>query len=122
MSCPMCYAYFCWDCKAVLSRANPYQHFADGGCKLFSDEEIERMRRLEMANMGMEPNRREPPNIQAGDQVRRCPLCRQRNTKEHHNNHLTCWNCKGTFCFLCLAPRIGTGHFVVAGPGCRQHS
>ena len=36
MVCTRCKAYFCWLCKVILPRGNPYSHYRDGtGCKLF---------------------------------------------------------------------------------------
>ncbi|KAF6018165.1 RNF14 [Bugula neritina] len=42
MTCTKCKAYFCWLCRAILSRGDPYSHFRNSlECNLFPGEELE---------------------------------------------------------------------------------
>ena len=127
MHCSNCHAKFCWLCLEVI---DDYNHFwtADaegtplpGKCagKLFEGVETALYDPYFLRDQRRERN---APNIGHGHgaQLTICPKCKQNNLKEGGNNHITCWNCRGRYCFLCRATANTTKHF---GPGtCPQHS
>lgn len=111
--CKNCGQYFCYRCNKLI---DGYDHFRDGACELFPQEEIQRWE---------ERNARQVVGqIQAdlfAAHGHSCPLCRQVNIKLGNNNHIFCWACQNHYCYLCrkLVKRSAQ-HF---GPkGCKQHT
>ncbi|KAK4747393.1 hypothetical protein SAY87_013979 [Trapa incisa] len=115
MVCNNCGQKFCYRCNKEISG---YEHFRDGECELFPEEEIRNWE-------GMMRNPRQAlGEIQANlfpDHGNQCPSCRQYNAKVGNNNHLCCWACQTHFCYLCKkVVRRASQHY---GPkGCKQHT
>ncbi|KAI3713741.1 hypothetical protein L1987_72327 [Smallanthus sonchifolius] len=114
MVCQNCGKYFCYRCNKVI---DGYDHFRDGACELFPQEEIRIWEEM------MNP-RQALGQAQAelfGDRGHSCPQCGQINGKVGNNNHIFCWACQGHYCYLCgKMVRRGSQHF---GPkGCKQHT
>lgn len=115
MVCNNCGSYFCYRCNKAI---DGYDHFWNGGCELFPNEEIqlweERMNARQMlAQIHLQ--------LFADRGGRHCPSCRQVNVKVGNNNHIFCWACQTHYCYLCRqVVRRGSQHY---GPkGCKQHS
>ncbi|KAL4570468.1 hypothetical protein LXL04_026123 [Taraxacum kok-saghyz] len=114
MVCNNCGKYFCYRCNKAI---DGYDHFRDGVCELFPQEEIRQWEEQ------MNP-RQVMGQIQGelfGDRGHSCPQCGQLNGKVGNNNHIFCWACQGHYCYLCRKMvRRGSQHF---GPkGCKQHT
>ncbi|KAM0059230.1 putative transcription factor C2H2 family [Helianthus debilis subsp. tardiflorus] len=114
MVCQNCGKYFCYRCNKVI---DGYDHFRDGACELFPQEEIrnweERMNHRQVLGQ---------VQVQLfGDHGHTCPQCGQINVKVGNNNHIFCWACQSHYCYLCRKiVRRGSQHF---GPkGCKQHT
>ncbi|KAI7747530.1 hypothetical protein M8C21_016732 [Ambrosia artemisiifolia] len=114
MVCQNCGKYFCYRCNKVI---DGYEHFRDGACELFPQEEIrnweERMNPRQVIGQ---------VQVQLfGDHGHPCPQCGQVNVKVGNNNHIFCWACQSHYCYLCRKiVRRGSQHF---GPkGCKQHT
>lgn len=117
MQCRSCWTHFCWRCQSTLE-GDYYSHFRQGGCTVFSDEDVRRARR--MANVRCNGVRQIIREEGAGAATAICPNCRSLHVKDGQNNHVTCSSCKTQFCFLCRARLRGTsGHFNAQHP---QHS
>ena len=128
MTC-LCGCFFCWRCGAEITTSNPYDHFSAGGCTVFELADVQEAQRLERVQMA---NRRNVVRDQeaALDQVfgprapgraramvAACPNCTAPNVKEGMNNHLVCFNCLTSFCFLCRLRLKGIkGHFNPTHP------
>lgn len=114
MVCQNCGKYFCYRCNKAIAG---YDHFRDGNCELFPQEEIQ--------NWEQQMNPRQLiGQIQAemfADRGHTCPQCGQINVKAGNNNHIFCWACQGHYCYLCRKMvRRGSQHY---GPkGCKQHT
>ncbi|XP_028960310.2 uncharacterized protein [Malus domestica] len=114
MVCENCGHYFCYRCDKEI---DGYDHFRDGACELFTQEEIQ--------NWEAQMNPRQVlGQIQAQLFVQNgqvCPNCRQFNAKIGNNNHMFCWACQNHYCYLCKKMvRRGSHHY---GPkGCKQHT
>lgn len=114
MVCQNCGKYFCYRCNKVI---DGYDHFRDGGCELFPQQEIRNWEEQ------MNP-RQVMGQIQAqlfADRGHSCPQCGQINIKVGNNNHIFCWACQGHYCYLCRKMvRRSSQHY---GPkGCKQHT
>eukprot|EP00741_Cyanophora_paradoxa_P021933 tig00021428_g21171.t1 len=118
MTCFNCNKFFCWKCNQII---DGYDHFGDGSCVMFDQEEINRwnaqMNAMNRAIMNVGVPRR-------GDQLPRgrvCPVCNRFNPKVDQNNHIRCLYCRHGYCYTCGARVQRTAaHFT--GAGCRQHS
>lgn len=114
MVCKNCEQFFCYRCNKGI---DGYDHFKDGQCELFPQEEIQQWEER------MNP-RRVVAEVHAElfpDHVNACPNCGQFNVKVGNNNHILCWSCQMHYCYLCRKiVRRGSQHF---GPkGCKQHT
>ncbi|KAJ6962898.1 E3 ubiquitin-protein ligase RNF14 isoform X1 [Populus alba x Populus x berolinensis] len=114
MVCKNCGQFFCYRCNKGI---DGYDHFKDGQCELFPQEEIQQWEER------MNP-RRVLAEVHAElfpDHVNTCPNCGQVNVKVGNNNHILCWSCQMHYCYLCRKiVRRGSQHF---GPkGCKQHT
>lgn len=114
MVCKNCGEFFCYRCNKGI---DGYDHFKDGQCELFPQEEIQQWEER------MNP-RRVLAEVHAElfpDHVNTCPNCGQVNVKVGNNNHILCWSCQMHYCYLCRKiVRRGSQHF---GPkGCKQHT
>ncbi|KAJ6946776.1 E3 ubiquitin-protein ligase RNF14 isoform X1 [Populus alba x Populus x berolinensis] len=114
MVCKNCGQFFCYRCNKGI---DGYDHFKDGQCELFPQEEIQQWEER------MNP-RRVLAEVHAElfpDHVNTCPNCGQFNVKVGNNNHILCWSCQMHYCYLCRKiVRRGSQHF---GPkGCKQHT
>ncbi|XP_023736262.1 uncharacterized protein LOC111884171 [Lactuca sativa] len=117
MVCQNCGKYFCYRCMKVI---DGYDHFSDGVCELFPEEEEEEVGLWEAQ---MNP-RQVMGQIHAelfGDREHSCPRCGQINGKVGNNNHICCWSCQRHYCYICVKMvRRSSQHF---GPkGCKQHT
>ncbi|KAL3700597.1 hypothetical protein R1sor_018619 [Riccia sorocarpa] len=117
MVCSNCGQYFCFKCGKKI---DGYDHFGDGSCNLFEDEQIAmrwqpfQLMQQQQAQVELElwPERGKP-----------CPTCRQLNVKMGNNNHLFCWACRNSYCCLCYKIVRRTSEHFGNGPNkCRQHS
>ncbi|KAI3812571.1 hypothetical protein L1987_17282 [Smallanthus sonchifolius] len=106
--------YFCYRCNKAI---DGYDHFRDGACELFPQEEI----RIWEEHINPRQALGQAQAELFGDRGHSCPQCRQINVKVGNNNHIFCWACQGHFCYLCgKIVRRGSQHF---GPkGCKQHT
>ncbi|XP_073303537.1 uncharacterized protein [Primulina huaijiensis] len=113
MVCNNCGQYFCYRCNKAISG---YDHFRDGNCELFPEEEIQKWEEMN--------GRQVAGQMQAqlfADHAHPCPNCGQDNVKVGNNNHIFCWACQNHYCYLCRKMvRRGSQHY---GPkGCKQHT
>lgn len=114
MVCQNCGNYFCYRCNKVI---DGYDHFRDGACELFPQQEIRNWEEQ------MNP-RQVMGQMQAelfADRGHSCPQCGQINVKVGNNNHIFCWACQSHYCYLCRKMvRRSSQHY---GPkGCKQHT
>ncbi|CAC5386426.1 RNF14 [Mytilus coruscus] len=125
VTCSKCGNAMCWACGRDITKIS-YAHFSDNPkCGNFTiDDDI-----LQMPFRDPTPQKVreiEEAILEGGEvaerNVKRCPRCRQRNLRENRNNHMKCWNCKNSFCFLCneLIKPPYTKHFT--NTLCKQHS
>ncbi|CAM6059811.1 unnamed protein product [Sphagnum tenellum] len=122
MTCSNCGNYFCFKCGHSIPG---YEHFRDGSCVLFNQEEIDQWE--QRFNLQLAQHHQQQAFNQAGGQLggvagyRPCPNCRQPNFKEGNNNHILCWACQNHYCALChTMVRRSSDHY---GPNkCRQHT
>ncbi|KAK9052835.1 hypothetical protein SSX86_029465 [Deinandra increscens subsp. villosa] len=116
MVCENCGNYFCYRCNKVI---DGYDHYRDGACELFPQEEIQHWE--EQMNPRQVIGRQMQDELMLGDRGHSCPQCRQINLKVGNNNHIFCWACQGHYCYLCgKMVKRGSQHF---GPkGCKQHT
>ncbi|KAL8266992.1 hypothetical protein R6Q59_004336 [Mikania micrantha] len=114
MVCENCGKYFCYRCNKAI---NGYDHYRDGTCELFPQEEIRHWEEQMNRQQGILPGQ------QIQDELfgHPCPQCGQMNAKVGNNNHISCWACQGHYCYLCgKMIRRRSQHF---GPkGCKQHT
>ncbi|KAG6557573.1 hypothetical protein Mapa_000849 [Marchantia paleacea] len=116
MVCSNCGQYFCFKCGDAIAG---YNHFADGKCRLFEEEEIQRwqpeallLQQQAQVELELWPERGRP-----------CPNCRQLNVKTGNNNHIYCWACRNSYCCLCNKIVRRTSEHYGSGPSkCRQHT
>ncbi|KAL8141765.1 hypothetical protein V2J09_014797 [Rumex salicifolius] len=142
MVCNNCGSYFCYRCNQAI---DGYDHFWNGGCELFPNEEIQRWEERMNARQMMAQIHVQLFAYHGG---RPCPSCRQVNVKAKlkfpiillfsfwihvllcsfhvcwlvgNNNHIFCWACQTHYCYLCRqVVRRSSQHY---GPkGCKQHS
>ncbi|KAI5080889.1 hypothetical protein GOP47_0004072 [Adiantum capillus-veneris] len=115
VTCGNCGQYFCYKCNQAIKG---YEHYREGACILFDDEEVQRW---EMVMNAV----RAPPIPREGVELhwRNCPNCRQENPKEGNNNHILCWSCQQHFCALCRKMvRRSADHYGSAANKCKQHT
>lgn len=115
----------CWRCERAIEG---YDHFREGRCNLFDQQEIDRWNR-QMWQQGERAHEVEQGQIyvqvmagRADVQLCRCPVCGQANARQR-NNLLRCWACSQHFCAACgawLRGKVGA-HFAIGAP-CKQHS
>eukprot|EP00850_Spirogloea_muscicola_P019944 SM000203S06120 [mRNA] locus=s203:26648:29899:+ [translate_table: standard] len=118
MVCTNCGGFFCYRCGKAIPG---YEHFREGSCVLFEQEEIDRWNTLHGVPAREE---RERPEVvgHAFEQLVECPHCRQPSLKGN-NNHVRCWACRNGFCAKCMRPVKSTAEHFGFGPNkCRQHS
>ncbi|KAG9454393.1 hypothetical protein H6P81_007297 [Aristolochia fimbriata] len=115
MSCQNCEQYFCYQCNKAIEG---YEHFSEGGCVLFTREEIEawdyEMNGRQVAaqiQVALFPDRGIP-----------CPNCSQVNAKVGNNNHMFCWACQQHYCALCRKIVLYTTHHKYNYMRCRSIS
>ncbi|XP_063417872.1 E3 ubiquitin-protein ligase RNF14-like isoform X1 [Mytilus trossulus] len=124
VTCSRCSTAMCWACGRDITKIS-YAHFSDNPkCGEIINEDVmqtpfrdpipQKVREIDEAIL-------EGGKV-AEQNVRRCSRCRQRNLRENRNNHIKCWNCKNSFCFLCneLIKPPYTKHFT--NTLCKQHS
>ncbi|CAM9336014.1 unnamed protein product [Phaeothamnion confervicola] len=123
--CTSCHSYMCYACGADITEPG-YDHFGDGGrCALFSQQEVNRWEAEVRQEGAMDAaaidwiQRHQP---QAALRVSRCPRCRQQSLKADRNNHMRCWSCGTSYCFLCGTVVIKTSAHYGGAAGCRQHT
>lgn len=72
-----------------------YDHFSQDGCQLFDDEEVMRLRLLEMQERRRAAVRAPPEGWHGARDIgapsKGCPFCRARVAKFDQNNHIQCW-------------------------------
>ncbi|XP_076116507.1 E3 ubiquitin-protein ligase RNF14-like isoform X1 [Mytilus galloprovincialis] len=124
VTCSKCFSAMCWACGRDITKVS-YGHFSDNPkCAELITEDV-------MQTPFRDPTPQKVREIDeaileggkaAERNVKRCPRCRQRNLRENRNNHIKCWNCKNSFCFLCneLIKPPYTKHFT--NTLCKQHS
>lgn len=124
VTCTKCFSAMCWACGRDITKVS-YGHFSDNPkCAELITEDV-------MQTPFRDPTPQKVREIDeaileggkaAERNVKRCPRCRQRNLRENRNNHIKCWNCKNSFCFLCneLIKPPYTKHFT--NTLCKQHS
>lgn len=125
MTCATCGAYFCYRCGKDISDES-YAHFGSAQCELFDQEEVQaweaRMAQQRAVPLWLAVNRRLVAGRHAEVEHRRCPMCKANHVKAGRNNHVRCWGCGNSFCFLCatvLRKGMVVKHFKGA---CKQHS
>ncbi|KAK1438310.1 hypothetical protein QVD17_04117 [Tagetes erecta] len=118
MVCENCGKYFCYRCNKAISG---YDHYRDGVCELFPQEEIRNWEEQMNMNLRQVQGQLIQDALLLGDRGHSCPQCGQINLKVGNNNHIFCWACQGHYCYLCRkVVRRGSQHF---GPkGCKQHT
>jgi len=129
MTCAYCSCFWCWRCEVEIAG---YEHFREGGCRLFEQAEIDRWNAAFAAEReaeGFQVNARQlggpgaalPPGAQRV-RVSHCPACGQATFSANRNNLIRCWSCAQHFCAAChavLRGRVGQ-HYIGAG-SCKQH-
>eukprot|EP00299_Pterocystis_sp_00344_P013063 c6357_g1_i3.p1 GENE.c6357_g1_i3~~c6357_g1_i3.p1 ORF type:complete len:549 (-),score=110.44 c6357_g1_i3:34-1521(-) len=122
MSC-VCGAYFCYRCGAKI---DGYDHFWEGKCQLFEQEDIRRWERQQLPQrLQLWEQRRNGFQNNHQQAVARCPNCHAEALKIGTNNHVNCFQCGHHFCFLCrsiLRKGESASHFGVIASRCRQHT
>ncbi|PQQ16694.1 E3 ubiquitin-protein ligase RNF14 [Prunus yedoensis var. nudiflora] len=114
MVCKNCGQYFCYRCDKAIEG---YDHYRDGACELFPQEEIQ--------NWEAQMNPRQVlGQIQAelfAAHGQLCPNCGQFNAKIGNNNHMFCWACQNHYCYLCKKiVKRSSQHY--GRKGCKQHT
>ncbi|XP_048761210.2 E3 ubiquitin-protein ligase RNF14-like isoform X2 [Ostrea edulis] len=137
--CGYCSKAMCWGCGKDITRES-YAHFSecfvdtfhvDYNNDFFNDGGV-----LLRRNLGTQIHKREPnPTLaqinltltthpEEKKNLIRCPYCKQRNLKSNNDNHIRCWNCSHSTCFLCKKAILEipiTKHFLPPSL-CKQHT
>lgn len=106
VSCFKCKNDFCWICMKQWKGGVPK------GCGNFGcgspEEQIQILASCKLKDIGSK--------IKGVPEIRACPACKTMINHASDCKHMTCYNCKESFCFMCLSVKPKDKDWICGGP------